>query len=161
MRIGHDEPAMWFIYRLYGYVALAGREQDGEKVLTQILQTLKFNSKWQELKKSMTDPAVEEESPFSQQIQQRAEEDIIDDQRQISEMVARSSEQRKRVFDAIDHKLENAVLGTVEVIDRENGTRYKISDFGDYHFMTNDAYIYSATASETSLRELLTMPPGM
>jgi hypothetical protein len=164
MRIGHDEPSMWFVYRLYGYVALAGREQDGEKVLTQVLQTLKFNSKWQELKKAMTDPAVEQENPFSQQIQQRAEEAIIDDQRQISEMVARSYEQRKRVFDAIDHKLENAVLGTVEVVDRENGTRYKISDFGDYHFMTNDAYIYSANApgsSESSLRELLAMTPGM
>jgi hypothetical protein len=79
-------------------------------------------------------------------------------------MVARSYEQRKRVFDAIDHKLENAVLGTVEVVDRENGTRYKISDFGDYHFVTNEAYIYSANAPgtpESSLRELLTMSPGM
>jgi hypothetical protein len=149
---------------LYGYVALAGREQDGEKVLTQILQTLKFNSKWQELKKSTKDPAVDQENPLSQQIRQRAEEDIIDDQRQTSEMIARSYEQRKRVFDAVDHKLENAVLGTMEVIDRENGTRYKISDFGDYHFISNDAYIYSTNvpgASETRLRELITLPPGM
>jgi hypothetical protein len=164
LRIGHDEPAMWFVYRLYGYVALAGREQDGEKVLTQILQTLKFNSKWQELKKSTKDPAVDQENPLSQQIRQRAEEDIIDDQRQTSEMIARSYEQRKRVFDAVDHKLENAVLGTMEVIDRENGTRYKISDFGDYHFISNDAYIYSTNvpgASETRLRELITLPPGM
>ncbi|HTC62417.1 MAG TPA: SHOCT domain-containing protein [Candidatus Saccharimonadales bacterium] len=164
MRIGHDEPSMWFVYRLYGYVALVGREQDGEKILTEILQTLKFKSKWQELKKTVTDPVVERENPFSQQIQQRAEEDIIDDQRQISEMMARSYEQRKRVFDAIDHKLENAVLGTVEVVDRENGTRYKISDFGDYHFMTNDAYIFSMNApgaSEATLRELLVMPPGI
>lgn len=164
LRIGRDEPAMWFAFRLYGYVALAGREQDGEKVLTQILQTLKFNSKWQELKKSAVDPAQEPVDPFSQQIQQRAEEDIIDDQRQISEMNARSYEQRKRVFDAIDHKLENAVLGTLEIEDRENGTRYKISDFSDYHFMSNDAYIYNANspgASEATLRELITMPPGM
>jgi hypothetical protein len=164
LRVGNGESPMWFVYRLYGYVALAGREQDGEKVLTQILQTLKFNSKWQELKKSTADPTVEQDNPFSQQIQQRAEEDIIDDQRQITEMIARSYEQRKRVYDAIDHKLENAVLGTVEIEDRENGTRYKISDFGDYHYMSNDGYIYSANApgaSESSLRELLTLPPGM
>lgn len=164
LRVGHDEPSMWFVYRLYGYVALAGREQEGDKILTEILQTLKFNSKWQELKKVTSDPTVEEENPFSQQIQQRAEEDIIDDQRQISEMIARSYEQRKRVFDAVDHKLESAVLGTIEIEDRENGTRYKINDFSDYHFMSNDAYIYSAKmtgVSEANLRELLALPTGI
>ena len=164
LRVGHSESAMWFVYRLYGYVALAGREQDGEKVMTQILQTLKFNSKWQALKKSTADPSAEPDNPLSHEIQQRAEEDIIDDQRQTAEMTARSYEQRKRVYDAVDHKLETAVLGTVEVVDRENGTRYKISDFDDFHFVSTDGYIYSANApgaSEETLREMLTLPPGI
>lgn len=164
LRVGHAESAMWFVYRLYGFVALAGREQDGEKIMTQILQTLKFNSKWQALKKTTADPSVEAEDPLSHEIQQRAEEDIIDDQRQTTEMTARSYEQRKRVYDAVDHKLENAVLGTVEIVDRENGTHYKISDFDDFHFVSTDGYIYSPNspgASEQTLRELLTLPPGI
>jgi hypothetical protein len=164
LRVGHSESAMWFVYRLYGYVALAGREQDGEKVMTEILQNLKFNSKWQALKKSTADPSVQPDNPLFHEIQQRAEEDIIDDQRQTAEMTARSYEQRKRVYDAVDHKLENAVLGTVEIVDRENGTRYKISDFDDFHFVSPDGYIYSANApgaSEQTLREMLTLPPGI
>ena len=164
LRVGRGESSMWFLYRLYGYVALAGREQDGEKVTTEILQTLKFNSKWQALKKSAAAPEVEQDNPLFHEIQQRAEEDIIDDQRQTAEMTARSYEQRKRVYDAVDHKLETAVLGTVEVVDRENGIRYKISDFDDFHFMSTDGYLYSANtpgASETTLREMLTLPPGL
>jgi len=164
LRVGHAESAMWFVYRLYGYVAVAGREQDGEKVMTQILQTLKFNSKWQALKKTATDPSVEPANPLVHEIQQRAEEDIIDDQRQTAEMTAMSYEQRKRAYDAVDHKLENAVLGTVEIVDRENGFRYKISDFDDFHFVSTDGYLYSANtpgASEETLREMLTLPPGI
>jgi hypothetical protein len=164
LRLGHAESAMWFVYRLYGFVALAGREQDGEKIMTQILQTLKFNSKWQALRKTTADPTVEAENPLSHEIQQRAEEDIIDDQRQTTEMTARSYEQRKRVYDAVDHKLQNAVLGTVEIVDRENGTHYKISEFDDFHFVSTDGYLYSPNApgaSEQMLREMLTLPPGI
>jgi hypothetical protein len=164
LRVGHAESAMWFVYRLYGFVALAGREQDGEKIMTQVLQTLKFNSKWQALKKTTSDPSVEAENPLAHEIQQRAEEDIIDDQRQTTEMNARSYEQRKRVYDAVDHKLENAVLGSVDIVDRENGTHYKISEFDDFHFVSTDGYIYRASApgaSEQTLREMLTLPPGI
>lgn len=164
LRVGHSESALWFVYRLYGYIALAGRAQDGEKVMTDILQTLKFNSKWQALKKNTADPSVEPDNPLSHEIQQRAEEDLIDDQRQMAEMTARSYEQRKRVYDAVDHKLESAVLGTLEIVDRENGTRYKITDFDDFHFVGTDGYVYTANApgtSEQTLREMLTLPPGI
>jgi hypothetical protein len=49
-------------------------------------------------------------------------------------------------------------------VDRENGTRYKLSDFDDFHFMSTEGYVYSANspgASETILREMLTLPPGI
>ncbi len=93
---------------------------------------------------------MEQDNPLFHEIQQRAEEDIIDDQRRTAEMTTRSYEQRKRVYDAVDHKLESAVLGTVEIVDRENGTRYKISDFDDFHFVSTDGYIYSANAPGAS-----------
>ncbi len=56
LRVGHSEAAMWFVYRLYGYVAPAGREQDGEKVMTQILQTLEIQCQMAGAEKSHGGP---------------------------------------------------------------------------------------------------------
>ena len=161
VRLAPSISAMWFVYRLYGYIAVAGREQDGEKVLTQMLQSWKFNPAWEAQQKNIANAAVHQDNIHSQQIRERAQQAIAEDQRQTSDMIAKSYEQRQKVYDEINRKRENSILGTLDIVDPETGSRYKVSNFGDYHYMTNDGYIYSANspyAPGSNLRELITLP---
>ena len=49
IRMAPGTPALWIVYRLYGYIAFAGREQEGEKVLSQILRSWNFHPDWKAL----------------------------------------------------------------------------------------------------------------
>jgi hypothetical protein len=52
-------------------------------------------------------------------------------------------------------------LGTLDVVDPQTGIQYKVSNFGDYHYMSNEGYIYSTNSPNTpppNLREMITLP---
>ena len=42
-----NQTSMWGVYRLYGYMAVAGREQEGEQVIAQALRSWKFDPRWE------------------------------------------------------------------------------------------------------------------
>jgi len=156
-----NQTSMWFVYRLYGYLAATGREQDGERIIAQALQTWKFNRQWLAQQGSIAGSAVQQDNMRSQQIQSRALKAIAEDQRQTSETIMKGWEQRQKVYDEISRKRENAILGTLDVIDPQTGTRYKVSNFGDYHYMSNEGYIYSTNSPNSpgpNLREMITLP---
>jgi len=156
-----NQTSMWFVYRLYGYLAAAGREQDGERIIAQALRTWKFNRQWLVQQGSIAGSAVQQDNMRSQQIQSRALKAIAEDQRQTSETIMKGWEQRQKVYDEISRKRENAILGTLDVIDPQTGTQYKVSNFGDYHYMSNEGYIYSTNspnAPAPNLREMITLP---
>jgi hypothetical protein len=161
IRMSPSVSALWLVYRLYGYIAFAGREREGENVLDEMIESWKFTPEWQALQKSIANPVQQPDSARAQEIRERAQADIIDDQRQISEMTARETEQRQKMFEQIDRKRATAVLGTLEVVDRETGTQYKLNDFSDYHYLSNDGRI-PATASPgapgASVREMIALP---
>jgi hypothetical protein len=86
---------------------------------------------------------------------------IAEDQRQTSDTIMKGWEQRQKVYDEIDRRPENAILGTLDVIDPQTGTQYKVSNYGDYHYMSNEGYIYSTNspgAPAPDLREMITLP---
>jgi hypothetical protein len=152
---------IWFAYRLYGYLATAGRELEAEKVLTQSVQNWKFNPQWVAEQKNTANAAVMQDNIRSQQIRERAMQAIAEDQRQTSDMIMHGWEQRQKVYDEIDRRRENAILGTLDVVDPESGTQYKVSNFGDYHYMSDDGYIYSTNSPDApapNLREMITLP---
>jgi hypothetical protein len=101
--------ALWFVYRLYGYLAFAGREQDGEKVLTRMLQSAKFNPDWEARQKDTATVDVHLENDSYLQNRESAQENIGDDQRQTSEMIANANEQLKKIADQIDHNRTNSI----------------------------------------------------
>ena len=86
---------------------------------------------------------------------------IAEDQRQTSDTIMKGWEQRQKVYDEIDRRRENAILGTLDVIYPQTGTQYKVSIYGDYHYMSNEGYIYSTNSPDApapDLREMITLP---
>jgi hypothetical protein len=160
IRMAPSISSMWFVYRLYGYIAFAGREQDGERVLAQMIQSSKFNPDWEARQKDATNAAAPRDDESFQQIRERAQQNIAEDQRQASEIIAKANEQRQKIYAQIDRKRENSVVGRLDVVDPETGTQYEISGFGDYHYLSNDGYLYSAKspgAPDSELRETIAL----
>lgn len=152
---------IWFAYRLYGYLVAAGREKDAEKVLAEAGQNWKFNPQWLAQQQNTANAAVMQDNLRSQQLRQRVQQAIAEDQRQTSEMIMKGWEQRNKVYDEIDRRRENAILGTVDVVDPESGRQYKISNYGDYHYMSNSGTIYSTYSPDTpppDLRQMIALP---
>jgi hypothetical protein len=153
--------AIWFAYRLYGYLAVAGREKDAEKALSEAYQNWKFSAQWLAQQKNTANAAVMQDNLRSQQIRERAMQAIAEDQRQTSDMIMKGWEQRGKVYDEIGRRRENAILGTVDVVDPETGKQYKISNYGDYHYMSNSGTIYSTNSPDTpppDLRAMIALP---
>jgi hypothetical protein len=161
IRMAPNVSPLWFVYRLFGYIASTGREQDGENVLMQMIQSWRLSPEWQAAQKDAAAPAVQPDNARTQEIRERAQEAIVEDQRQISDMIARSSVQRQRAYDQIDRKLQSSILGTFDVVDPDTGTQYRLNNFSDYHYLSNEGYLYSANsadASGSSLREMISLP---
>jgi hypothetical protein len=156
-----DQSPLWVVYRLYGYLAPAARQGDGEKVITQAVQSWKFNPQWEAQQRGVADAALQQDNQRSQQIQSRARQAIADDQGETSEIITKGYEDRQKVYDEISRKRENSILGTMDVVDPETGAQYKVSNFGDYHYMSNDGYIISTNSAYSpgpDLRDLVTLP---
>jgi hypothetical protein len=152
---------LWAVYRLYGYIAAAGRVDDAVKVVTEAVTSWKFNPQWEAQQRNTANAAVQQDNMRSQQIQRRALAAIAEDQRQTSEIITKGWEQRQKVYDEISRKRSNAILGTLDVVDPESGRSYKVSNYGDYHYMSNDNYILgtnSANSPGPGFRELITLP---
>jgi hypothetical protein len=161
VRFPPNVSTMWLVYRLYGYMASEERAQDGEKVLSQMMQSWKFDPAWEAQQKNTANAAVQQDNARSQEIRERAQQAIAEDQRQTSEMIARGYEQRQKVYDEIDRRRENSILGTLDVVDPDSGRRYKVGNFGDYHYLSNDGYIFNTNSPDApapNVREMITLP---
>jgi hypothetical protein len=115
-----SQTSMWAVYRLYGYLAPSGREQEGEKAIAQALRSWKFNPQWEAQQRGTANAAVQQDNMRSQQIRSRALQAIAEDQRQTSETITKGWEQRQKVYDEISRRRENAILGTLDVIESAN-----------------------------------------
>jgi hypothetical protein len=152
---------LWFVYRLYGYIAAAGREQDGEKVLAQMIQTSKFDPDWLARQRDAANAAMLQGNEPSERVREDAERSIAGDQRQSHELIANADQQLQKFYDQIDLQRENSVVGKLDVVDPETGKDYKMGGFGDYHYLSNDGYLYSASSPgepESDLRAMVALP---
>jgi hypothetical protein len=151
---------VWFVYRLYGYIAFVGREPDGEKVLAQMLQSTKFNQGWEARQKGNATPPMQRDDERSQQIRERAQQNIAEDQRQISEMITNANEQVRKFYAQADRKRENSTVGKLDIADPQSGTQNKVSGFGIRYTDRNDGYLKGAKPSGPNLREMIALPQG-
>jgi hypothetical protein len=152
---------LWYVYRIYGYIAPAERKDDAEKVMLQAVQTWQIDPQWQARENQTANAAVQQDNMRSQQIQSQAMAAIRKDQQETSDIITKGYEQRQQVYDEISRKRENAILGEVDVVDPETGTQYKVDNYSDYHWMNNEGY-HAGTQTDTSpglgWREMITLP---
>jgi hypothetical protein len=155
------QSGIWYVYRLYGYVAPPDRQQEGSTAAQQAMQSWHINPTWQAQESQIAAGAVQADNLRSQQIQSRALQAIQEDQRQINETIVKGYEQRSQVYNEISRKRENAILGTLDVVDPDSGARYKVSNYSDYHWMNNSGLITgnnTGTSPGPDWRELITLP---
>jgi hypothetical protein len=155
------QASIWSVYRLYGYIAPPDRQKEAEAVYQQAVQTWRINPQWQAQEQQLANSAVQQDNARSQQIRARAMQAIQDDQRHISDTIMKGYEYRSHVNDEISRRQENAILGTLDVIDPQSGTRYKVSNYSDYHWMNNEGYMAGTntyTSPGPDWRELVTLP---
>jgi hypothetical protein len=80
---------------------------------------------------------------------------------QTSDVIVKGYQARSQVYDEIARKRENAILGTVDVVDPSSGRQYQIDNYSDYHWMKNDGVIAS-TRTDTSpgpdWRQMIELP---
>ncbi len=155
------QATLWYVYRLYGYLAPLDRQQEAETVCQQAVQSWRINPEWQAREQQIANAAVQQDNARSQQIRARAMQAIQEDQRHISDTIVKGYEQRSKVYDEISRRRENAILGKIDVVDPESGAQYKVDNYSDYHWMNNQQYILG-TSTHTSpgpdWRELVTLP---
>jgi hypothetical protein len=152
---------LWYVYRLYGYLAAPGREQDAQRVAEQAVQSVRINPEWQAKQQQIAGAAVAADTARSQQFQQQAMQSIQEDQRRTSDIIMKGWEQRSQTYDEISRRRENAILGTVDVVDPQSGQRYKVENYSDYHWMNNQGTIAgnsTGSAPGPDWRELVTLP---
>jgi hypothetical protein len=152
---------IWYVYRLYGYIATAQSQQGAESIAQQVMQSYRVDQQWQMREKQIANQAVAADNARSQQIQARARAAIQENQRQTSEMIVKGYEQRSQVYDEISRRRENAILRTTDVVDPVSGSQYKIDSYSNYHWMNNQGAIVgndTGTNPGYGWHDLVTLP---
>jgi hypothetical protein len=152
---------LWYVEALYGYLASLERQQQAEDISRHVLDSMGINAQWKQREDQIAANAVQQDNARSQEIQARARQQIAEDQQKTSDMIVKGYEARSRVYDEIARRRENAILGTVDVVDPSSGKQYKIDNLSDYHWMNNQGVIVG-TKTDTSpgvdWRQMITLP---
>ena len=159
--VSSGQMGIWYVDSLYGYVAVAARQQEAESISRHVADSMQVNSQWQQQENQIAGNAVQQDNMRSQEIQARARAAIAADQQKTSDMIVKGYQARSQVYDEIARKRENSILGTVDVVDPSSGKQYKIDNYSDYHWMNNNGVI-AGTKTDTSpgydWRQLITLP---
>jgi len=152
---------IWYVDPLYGYVASSERQQEAETISRHVYESMQVNSDWKRKEDQMAADAVAADNARSAEIQARARKAIAENQQATSDMIVKGYEARSRVYDEIARKRENAILGTVDIVDPSTGKQYKVDNYSDYHWMNNQGVIAgtkTATSPGVDWRQMITLP---
>ena len=81
---------LWFVYKIYGYIAPADRKPDAEKVCLQAMQSWQIDPQWEARESQAASSAVQQGDTILQQIRSRALQAMRKDQQEISAMFAKA-----------------------------------------------------------------------
>ncbi len=124
------------------------------------VQSFRINPQWQAQESRAANAAVQADNARSQALRQRVQQAIQENQRQVSDMIMQGWEQRNQVLDEVSRRRENAILGTLDVVDPTTKDQYKVSNYSDYHWMTSNGIVGNNTGDlpDATARELITLP---
>ena len=87
---------------------------------------------------------------------------MVDDQRQIAEMIAGNSQRRRALYEQLNSPLQSSILGTLDIVNPDSKAQFKLNDFSDYHYLSNEGRVYNANSPDASAlgvyREMLALP---
>ena len=151
---------IWYVESLYGYLAVAEREQQADDISRHVLNSMGINAQWKQQENQIAGNAVAQDNARAAEIQARARQATYENEQKTSDLIAQGYQKRSQVYDEISRKRENAILGTVDVVDPNTGKQYKIDNYSDYHWMNNNAVI-AGTKTDTpgaDWRQMITLP---
>jgi hypothetical protein len=151
----------WSVEDLYGVFAPPQYMQQARSVGEKITSSFHLDPEWEAREKKISQAAVQQDNIRSQQIRQRALRAIQDDLHATTDAIVNGYNQRQAVYGEISRKRENAILGTVDVVDPASGKQYKIENYSDYHWMDNQGYIAGTKTADSpgpGWRQLIDLP---
>jgi hypothetical protein len=82
--------AIWFVYKIYGYIAPADRKPDAEKICLQAMQSWQIDPQWEARESQAASSTVQQDDAKSQQIRSQALQAMQKDQQETSAMFAKA-----------------------------------------------------------------------
>jgi hypothetical protein len=152
---------IWYVDLLYGYIAAGDWQSQADNISRHVYESAQVNSDWKRQEDQMAAEAVRADKERSDEIQAAARKSIAENQQATSDMIVKGYEKRSHVYDEIARKRENAILGTVDVVDPNTGKQYKIDNYSDYHWMNNQGVVAGTktdTAPGVDWRQMITLP---
>jgi hypothetical protein len=83
---------LWFVYRIYGYLAPADRKADAEKICLQAMQSWQIDPRWEARESQTTSAAATQDNAKWQQIRAEAMQAMQKDQQAVSAMFAKTTD---------------------------------------------------------------------
>jgi len=80
---------LWFVYRIYGYLAPADRKADAEKICLQAMQSWQIDPQWEARESQAASAAVRQDDAKSQQMRAKAILAMQKDQQAVAAMFAK------------------------------------------------------------------------
>lgn len=152
---------LWCVESIYGVLAPPQQMGQAKAICGKVASSFHVDPGWETRQKQIAAAAVQRDNARSQQLQQRALRAIQEDLHETTGIIVNGYNQRQAVYDEISRKRENAILGTVDVVDPASGKQYKISNYSDYHWMDNPGNITGTkTADSPGLgwRQMIDLP---
>jgi hypothetical protein len=137
---------IWHIEYLYGYVAAREKAAPAEQILAHMLTTYRENSQWMAMQQNVT-------AATSRIVAQT--------QQEVSKMISDTFAYKSQVDDEISRRRENAILGTVDVIDPPTGRQIKVENGANYYWLDNHGVIVGTQTDTTpgwNFQQMMALP---
>jgi hypothetical protein len=153
--------AMWSVLGFGGYLALPHLAPAAASIADHVQRSMQINPQWKAQRAVQAEQIVAQDNLRARQTRTRALAAIADNLRQTSETVTSSYWARQKTYDEISRKRENAILGTVDVVDPTTREQYKVSYDSNFYWMNDQGYqagTLTADAPGAGWTELLKLP---
>ena len=167
MRIGNNASnrgmggAMWFVYKLGGYLTAPEWQQDAERIALDVIHSIQANPSWRARERQMSSEISAHDTAASIELQHRAFAAIAENQRQTSDLISSSYWAQQARYDEISRKRENGILGTVDTINPTTGESVKLQYNSNYYWMNDAGYMAGALTHDApgvGWQEMLQFP---
>jgi hypothetical protein len=137
---------LWLAQNLCGYLAPRDQAQLAQSIAKHIVESGKPNPQWENMQSGITMNS----SRIAAQTQEA-----------VSNIISETYWSRQKTMDEISRRRENAILGTVDVVDPASGKQIKVDNSANYYWMDNRGMI-AGTQTDTrpnlDFRELTKLP---